>query len=191
MKLSILICSLEEKRSFFRERLKDILDFQITGWYRNEIEVLWEIDNGEMSIGSKRNSLLDKAKGEYLCFMDDDDRPSWDYVEKVIKALDTKPDCLSLQGVITENGLKPKLFVHSLTYDRYYDEVNGFGQLEYFRFPNHLNVIKSSIAKQFRFPETNFGEDTDYATQIHKSGLLKTEVEIEGIIYNYDYIPNK
>lgn len=186
MILSILVCSLEEKRKFFRERLNDILNFQIT----EGVEVLWEIDNGELSIGAKRNNLLQRAVGEYICFMDDDDRPSWDYIEKAMKALESKPDCCSLNGVITENGLKPKLFVHSLAYDRYYDEVIN-GKMVYFRFPNHLNIIKSSIAKQFRFPETNHGEDTDFATQIHKSGLIKTQAEIEGIIYNYDYIPNK
>lgn len=186
MRLSILICSLVN-REFFRQRLTEILDFQIQP-YKKEIEILWEIDNGEISIGTKRNKLMDRATGDYVCFIDDDDRPSWDYIPKVMKGLESNPDCLSMKGVITENGLQPKTFIHSLAYHSYFEQPNEYGQLEYYRFPNHLNVIKREIAKQFKFPEVNFSEDTSFAYQVNASGLLKTQVEIEGIIYNYDYI---
>ena len=61
----------------------------------------------------------------------------------------------------------------------------------YERYPNHLNCIKSSIAKQFKFPEINFGEDTLWADKVFKSGLIKTEHFIDKVIYHYKYITNK
>jgi hypothetical protein len=106
----------------------------------------------------------------------------------ILKALKSKPDCLSLRGVITFDGHEPKIFEHSIKYSEYRTTANV---ITYERYPNHLNVIKSSIAKQFTFPEINFGEDTDWATQINKSGLLKKEVYIEEIIYYYKYVSNK
>ena len=54
-----------------------------------------------------------------------------------------------------------------------------------------IDAAKSEIAKQFKFPIKNFGEDTDWAMQICKSGLLKKEVEVNKIIYYYQFITNK
>jgi len=71
MLLSLLICSLKDRQGYL-ERLMQILDPQLSG-IEDKVEVIVELDNGERSIGAKRNALLDKAKGEYLAFIDDDD----------------------------------------------------------------------------------------------------------------------
>mgnify|MGYP001559890393 CR=1 FL=1 len=181
MNLSILICSLVD-RSWTRIELIKILQSQ---GYHKEVEILCEIDRGEMSIGHKRNLLLDRAKGEYVCFIDDDDTVSSDYLSKIMGAIETKPDCCSLVGVITWNGDNPEIFEHSIKYSEY--KTRKSGAITYERYPNHLNVIKTDIAKQFRFPEISHGEDTDWATQIFKSGLLKSEATIPGVIYHYNY----
>jgi len=82
------------------------------------------------------------------------------------------------------------MFEHSIRYNAYKTNPDGY-EVRYERFPNHLNCIKSSIAKQFIFPEKNHGEDTDWATQVHRSGLIQTEHYIKEVIYYYDYISNK
>ena len=46
----------------------------------SEVEVLTELDDGTRSIGEKRNALVESAGGEYVCFVDDDDMVSSDYV---------------------------------------------------------------------------------------------------------------
>ena len=55
------------------------------------------MDNGKRSISSKRNNLLHLAKGEYLCFIDDDDSVSEDFVESVTTAIKINPnvDCIT------------------------------------------------------------------------------------------------
>ena len=182
MKLSILICSIQSRGQLYTQ-LTACLWKQYNGL---DIQMITEVDRGEMSIGHKRNLLLDRATGDYLCFIDDDDIVSSDYIEKIMKALESNPDCCSLTGVITWNGERPEIFEHSIKYSAYKTNDDK-SPIKYERYPNHLNVIRSSIAKQFRFPEINHGEDTDWATQIYKSGLLKTEAEIKGIIYHYQY----
>ena len=89
-KLSILICSLAS-REYYRNRLLELLESQINVENQTSIEVLQDIDHGEASIGSKRQRLIEVAKGDYVCFIDDDDRISPDYIEKILKAIESRP----------------------------------------------------------------------------------------------------
>ena len=59
-KFSILVCSVE-KRKHFLDRLKSILEPQLT----DEVELLVDLDSGQKTIGQKRNDLLEKAQGDY------------------------------------------------------------------------------------------------------------------------------
>lgn len=152
--------------------------------------------SAELSIGAKRNWLLDKAESDYVCFIDDDDMIQPSYIDHMMKAIDSGCDCASLKGVITWDGKKAEVFEHSIKYKAY--KTNDAFQPNYYmhnityeRYPNHLNLIKTSIAKQFKFPEINHGEDTDWATQIFNSGLLKKEYDIKDIIYYYQYVTKK
>jgi len=180
MKLSILICTIPKRKNLL-DRLLAILSSQLTA----DVEVL--LDNSDKdTIGYKRNVLLQRATGRYLCFIDDDDTVSPDYVSKILAGLANSPDCCSLNGIMTINGTNPKQFVHSIDYSHYFEKGNI-----YYRPPNHLNVIRADIAKIFRFPEKNRFEDTDWAMQICRSGAIKTEHKIEGIIYYYLFVTYK
>ena len=179
MRLSILIPTLTDRIESFN-KLYHSLNTQAT----DEVEILVLSDSGEATIGTKRNLLLEAAKGDYLCFTDDDDLVSSDYVETLLKAIESEPDCVSLRGVITWKGENPEIFEHSIKYDSYKTTDNV---IKYERFPNHLNCIKSSIAKQFKFQEKNFGEDTEWAIQLKDSGLLKKEIFVDKILYHYLY----
>ena len=185
MLFSILIPSL-------KSRMNQLIDLKLNLYQQiiacnaiNDIEIITETDNGEMSIGAKRNKLLERAAGKYLCSIDDDDTPSSTYISKLLDCIKTKCDNCSLMGIITWDGNNPELFEHSIKYKEY--RTNDTGTIKYERYPNHLNVIRTDIAKQFKFPNLNHGEDTDFAPQIFNSGLLKNETKIEGVIYHYNF----
>ncbi len=171
-RLSILVCSILSRKNKLSQ-LMSVLDLQM----KSDVEVLVETDNGQMSIGAKRNKLLSRAQGDYVASIDDDDLVSLDYVDKTLNALSTSPDCCSLTGEITHHHEK-NTFIHSIEHNHWYEE-NGV----YFRCPNHLNAIKRELALQIGFPEKDHGEDRDFSERIFP--LLKTEVEINGIIYYY------
>lgn len=184
--LSILICTLDGRESSFNKLIKE-LSWQLAG--KPVIcEVLYEKDNGEKTTGQKRNKLLERAMGEYVCFIDDDDEISPNYINILLEAIKTNPDCVSLRGVMTTSGQNPETFEHSIRYKAYRTTNNP---IKYERYPNHLNCIRASIAKQFKFPEINHGEDTNWATQIFKSGLIKSEFYTDEILYYYRYNPIK
>lgn len=186
--LSILILSIEGREGFLY-RLVTFLASECKKYNLfDDIEVLLFLDKkGENSIGTKRNMCNKHSNSIYSMFIDDDDILKEGALPHMIHKLKTEtPDCLALEGIYTEDGKNPKKFVHSISYHEY----SQLGDT-YYRPPNHLNPIKSEIAKQFKFPEINFGEDTDWAMQIAKSKLIKTESNIGFPYYIYDYRTNK
>jgi hypothetical protein len=175
-KLSILICSMT-KRADLLKRLRDVLDPQLT----DDVEVLVEVDDGQISIGDKRNLLQEKATGDYIAFVDDDDLVRTTYVKSILTAIQSGPDCVGIEGVITINGQpKGRLFIHSLRYQSWF-EKDGI----YYRNPNHLSPVKRELALKVKFPSKSHGEDHDYSRALLP--FLQTEVYVSGPIYHYDY----
>jgi hypothetical protein len=56
---------------------------------------------------------------------------------------------------------------------------------------NHLNPIKTDIAKQIGFPDISDGEDSNFWERLAKSNLIKTHTYIEEIMYHYFYEDKK
>lgn len=175
IKLSILICSLEERADKLA-RLLAALEPQRTA----EIEVLTDVDNRQKPIGTKRNQLVQRATGDYTCFVDDDDLVAEDYVQQILTATAGGPDCCGLEGIITFAGKSPRRFVHSITCAGWY-ERDGV----YYRTPNHLNPVKREYALLAPFPDTNHGEDKCFSDGIRK--YLNVERYICKPIYYYQF----
>lgn len=165
------------------------LSSQAIDFDEDAIEILFD-DSEFDSIGEKRNRLLKRAIGEYLCFIDDDDTVSKHYIKLLMGAVESGCDCASLKGEITIDGSKPEVFEHSLKYNEW--KTNPIGsEVRYERFPNHLNMVRSLIAKQFKYPEKNFSEDFEWSEKLHKAAVLKSEYYIPETLYYYNYISNK
>lgn len=181
---SILICTLESRKQSFSSLYSNLTALIKLHELQSEVEVLYLSDKGEASVGQKRNELVSLSKGEYVCFIDDDDKVSDNYIPLIYKSLVSYPDCVGLTGVITFNGKNPKRFIHSIKYNSYF-EKGGV----YYRPPNHLNPIRKEIAQHFLFPSKYFGEDTDWALRICKAGVLKKECFISDPLYYYLFTP--
>lgn len=185
MKLSILTLSLA-KRVELRQRLLDILNPQLIP---GVVEHLLDIDNGELAIGAKRNRLLARAQGEYIAFVDDDDRVSDDYVKKILDAIDkSNPDVIGMHLIMTTDKVVVEKTYHSLKFRSWYDEPDPERPWlrRYFRNPNHLNPVKKELALKAGFPNDNKGlvEDRYYSQRLLQ--YLNTEEYIEEPIYYYD-----
>lgn len=178
MKLSILIPTIKRDEILYHRLLKK-LHTQTLGL--GVVDVLTESCETD-SIGTKRNKLLERATGDYLCFIDADDDISDNYIEMLLDGTKTNCDCMSLRGEYSVNGVFDGLFEHSIRYDKW-ETVDG--PIKYLRCPNHLNMIRSDIAKQFKFPEVNWGEDAKWSFAIQNSGLLKKEYYIDETLYYY------
>ena len=163
--LSILILTIPSKLQMFIDLLNRIskLKQQTPSVI---VEVLFD-DREKISIGEKRNNLIDRCSGEFCCFIDD--KITDDYL-KVINDSQLKYDCIKLNGEIFLNGIKDKSFIHSLKYKEWSEDEKYL-----YRSPNHLNPIKTSIVKLIKFQNINVDEDRDFSQRLLDSGLLKTE----------------
>jgi len=173
-KLSILICSIKG-----RERSLDILLQTLRKQKTNDVEILVEVDNKRITTGEKRNILLKKAKGDYIAFIDDDDMVSEDYISKILKAIESKPDCCSIEGTVRfkRKGTQ-KRFLHSMQFKSWFT-ANDI----YYRCPNHISPVKRELALKTGFPNISVEEDKAFSLKLLP--LLKTEEVIKGPIYFY------
>ena len=185
-KWSIMICTLIERSRVYNALVQKLKQQILNLNLASEIELVRFCDNRERTTGAKRNNLIEKAQGEYISFVDDDDDVADDYIHLLYQGILQGKDCMSLTGVLTTNGANPQRFVHSLEFKEY-AKRNGV----YYRPPNHLNVIKRELVKNFKFPEKSFSEDYDWSMAICKAGVLKTEVEIAKPLYYYRAVSKK
>lgn len=178
MVLSILIATILERKKQFNllreEFCRQIGDLPV--------ELLWEQDNKEISVGEKRQKLLSRSKGLYIVYFDDDDFPEPYYVSEIISALQTEPDCLGYLILMTTNGVNEQICCHSIRYPEWKTKVDGY---DYVRNCSHFNVIKRELAAQIGFQDKRFGEDRPYSDDVTK--LCRTEVFINKIMFRYRY----
>lgn len=161
IKLSILICSVENnERQENLNKLIHELNHQICSNYaENIVEILVEKDNGTMSVGKKRNVLIHKARGEYICFIDDDDFITENYLNLILQKLNK--DILIIRIDHRINGEQSKQIQPSLYIDNL--ETNEI----IFR-ANHLHLCPhlKDKASWVKFQEINFAEDLDYSQRL-------------------------
>lgn len=174
IKLSILIATMPI-RAHKLANLRQVLDRQLTP----EVEVITDISMN-YNIGIKRNKLLGLASGKYIVFQDDDDLIASDYIEKILNAIETEPDCIGISGVITTNGRNEMQWHISKDFKMWHQRGNI-----YYRTPNHISPVKRELALAAGFPEISFGEDYEYSMRLLP--MLKTEVKIPGTLYHYRY----
>ena len=106
-----------------------------------------------------------------------------------MKAIESKPDCCSLEGLYTIDGKDSTVFKHSLDYKEWMS-VTENGKKVYLRYPNHLNVIKRELALKTRFDDSlSTGEDKDFSDRLLP--LLKNESKINGILYHYLFLTRR
>jgi glycosyltransferase involved in cell wall biosynthesis len=178
MKLSILIPALDKRDS---KKLIDNLNDQVSRY--EEVELIVESDDGSMTSGEKRNNLTSLAKGEYICFVDDDDQVKPTYVQDILDNIyETSAD------VITFNLRFIK--------DKTPREVWQFGLWPNQRrkkrmCANHLCAWKKSIATRVAWcNELGNWDDHLWFEPIFYAGLAKTVKHIPKILYDYQYSGN-
>lgn len=184
--LSILIATTVDRREMFEklfaEFLKQIEPIKVRDEHMVEIRYLE--DNKELSIGAKRQKLLEIAKGEWIVFFDSDDWPAPNYVQLIYEAITTNKgiDCVGMNVAMTTNGENPQRCCHRLLYKEWADNIDGW---DFVRNITHFNPVKKTIALQVGFPDLRFGEDKWYSDRV--TALCTKEAYIEQALFHYRY----
>jgi hypothetical protein len=192
--LSICICTVPERSAqlgrlidYFEFQISTINDFMDSTCDPAEVEIVVD-DRIDASVGEKRQALLERARGHFVAFVDDDDWVSHDYVRRVLCAVKSASDvdCASLSGVMTTNGEAPQSFEHSINYLEW-GERDGV----LVRAPNHLNAVRRELALKAGFPAKSHGEDYEYSTRLRPLLNKQANVDGDGPLYYYWYVPSK
>jgi glycosyltransferase involved in cell wall biosynthesis len=178
-RLSILICTIPE-RTRKLHKLLEHLRAQIS---THPVHIHTDPrPRAEVSVGAKRQSLLESAQGDYVVYIDDDDWVADSYVQKIIEATESGPDCIGF--LIAVKGLAGTAAIASRRYPTWANNVDGY---DYVRSTYHKTPVKREHALAIGFKDMRFAEDHDYSQRLIASGLLKTEVFIHEQLYHYRY----
>jgi hypothetical protein len=141
-----------------------------------------EFDNKEMSIGMKRQKLLDSAKGKYLSFIDDDDDITDAYIEDLWGCIRGGYHTMRLRGQMSQYP-----FVHSTEITMASPMATMDEPALFQRPPNHLNPMLSDVAKLIKFKDAVHGEDLDWTLSLYRSKFLETEYRSDPSRVHYMY----
>lgn len=177
--LSILVTTLNKRKSLFN-RVQKQIQKQIT----SEVEFLFFCDDGELSVGEKRERLKKASRGKYVCYVDDDDHISKNYISSILEAAKQNSDAIGIRGIYSHDFRDKRKLICSMNYKQWAISESG----AVIRPTNHLNPVKRELALQAPFPSFYYGEDRFYTETLKH--LVKTETMAEGNLYWYDYRPH-
>ena len=164
---SILIATLDQRRILFDKLTADLREKFARICPGMRLEILEQRDSGQISVGLKRRKLLQRARGKYTAFIDDDDAVTDEYFEDFLKCFTEKKDMMRIRGKMHDytftNSLETKLD------SRMY--VDGV----FIRLPNHINPMLAEIARMVTFEDAVRAEDLKWTIDLSKTGLLKSE----------------
>lgn len=173
MKLSILTPTIPARASQLAA-----LQNKIAAQNPGTVEHLIFSDNCRRSIGAKRQSLVDIARGEYIAFVDDDDDISEDYIASILHAIGTGADVITFRQRAIVNGGECEIEFGV----NHIDETFKAGQ-RIKRAPWHICAWKRSVIEGCQFGESNYGEDLVWCQQARKR--IRTAHHIDSILHTY------
>lgn len=187
--LSILIPTIPERSNEFDvlfnklteqktecERLHDSLE---------EVEIIYATglrhDQGGVTVGAKRNSLVEQAQGKYLCFVDDDDNIPGNYVESLLRLCQNDADIITFKQL-----LKTDFYWSIVNFNIAHEEnEEATPEQEIKRRPFHVCPIRSEIAKKYLFPDKNNAEDWAWMEQVLSEVVTQSHSNL--ILHEYNH----
>ncbi len=153
---------------------------------RDDVEILALLDNQVHTVGTKRNLLMGMATGEYLTFVDDDDRISPDYVDAILQAIGLNPgvDVIQYDLMLHHGGLERDILC---TYDPRLVTAGYITEDAHISKASHTNVWRRSLTEGTSFPDQDFGEDSEWSTEM--AAKVEKFYKIDSVLYHYDFDP--
>lgn len=177
VKLSVMIVSLYQRASLLN-RLLSVLQPQLT----DEVELLICVTGKEESTGSKRQRLKECSVGDYLCYIDDDDLVSNDYIKLLLTAIAAGRgvDCIGFSGTLECPNEKVYQVHYSISNRDKSSEREGD---TYKCFVGHLTPVRRDLINDVRFEDLDVGEDEKFCKALKER--CHTEYFVDSVLYRY------
>lgn len=136
--------------------------------------------NGGLSIGKKRESLVRRATGKYLCFLDDDEDIAPNYIETLMRLCQHNRDVVTFRN-LTKTDTYWTIIDMSLGNNN--EEATPDRIVK--RAPWHICPVKSEYAKLYDFEDSNYSEDWTWMEKVLKH--CNTEAHTDQILHQYNH----
>ena len=173
-----------DRREQFAKLLEEIKRQIVANKYEDIVEVVINEDNKEISIGKKRQELLEASSGKWVVGIDSDDWIAEDYLHDIVMALKNNPQ-IDHVGFLEDcdiNGEK-SLSIFSIRHKHWAENFDGY---DHIRCANPKSVILREKALMVGFEDSRFGEDRIFSEAV--TSLLTSEIFIEKSLYLYRHI---
>ena len=188
MRLSILIPTLPQRKKMFNILHKNLMaqiDFvHTTHPSLGKVEILFDSSKkflkGGLSVGAKRDALKCRATGDYLVFVDDDDIVAPNYLESVLRLLESNPDIITFRSLYKSStywGIVDMNLNHSEN-----EQMNDTAIVK--RQPFHVCPIRTTIAQQHSFPDINNAEDWGWMVKVLSN--CQKQAHSDQILHQYN-----
>ena len=190
MILSILIPSIPDRRnqltSLLGELYKQVSDLNRNHPTLGSVEILVDdsvkFTDGGLSIGAKRDLLKQRACGKYLCFLDDDDMPTPNYIETLVRLCNEGQSIVTFRTLVKNDHYWAIIDMNLDTLTN--TEVSPHGTIA--RTPWHICPVKSEIAKNEPFAlDKNHNEDWDWMNRVLKNVHSQSHSDMILTQYNH------
>lgn len=189
MKLSILIGTIKERNERFTVLHNELIRQKtyVESFHPSlgTIEIVVNGDtrylDGGPSIGEKRQALLNAAHGEYICFLDDDESISPDYVETLLRLCGYGQDVCTFRALLkleTYWGLVDMRLAYKLN-----DQSTPEHTMR--RPPWHICPVKRKYAILHKFTDKNNAEDFEWFERV--LAQCTTDAHTERILFQYNH----
>lgn len=186
--LSILIPSIPERKDKL-ERLLLLLNRQIETISEHpmlgNVEVVVNnsksfLDEG-VTVGEKRNQLIEQAQGKYVCFLDDDESIAPNYVETLLRLCNEDKDVCTFRAVIKLTDYWG-LVDMKLAYKN-----NDQSSPEYTirRTAWHICPVRREFATMYQFENKNNAEDFAWFEKVLTNCV--SDAHTERILFQYNH----
>lgn len=187
--LSILIPTIDERREMFNTLYREL---------DNQAEACWKSHpslgsvhiathhgpkfiNGGTSVGEKRNGLVQGARGKYLCFLDDDETISPDYVETLLRLCYQDKDVCTFRSLFKCDTYWTVIDMST----QHSENEQATPERIVKRRAWHICPVKSEYAKQEQFKNINNAEDWEWFERV--SQRIVTQAHTDRIIHQYNH----
>jgi len=186
--LSVLIATTQDRKEITQsliDRLEVQREFIHRNWLSGHVEIVVDDSkrflDGGLSIGKKREALVQRAQGRYLCFLDSDEDIAGNYLQTIVKLSETKADVLTFRSLA---NLDDFWCLIDMSLDNKENEQANPGKICK-RMPWHVCAVKSHLAKIHQFEDSNYGEDWTWFEKVLKG--CTSEAKSDAIIHMYKH----
>ncbi len=172
----LLICSIEHRTASLTALLEALAPQIIPG-----VGVRIFRDNLEHGWTAKCQALIESSRADYVSYIDDDDLVAPDFVERIMFALEFRPDYVGFMVRYTEDGVKQVPVLHGLQHDGWHNTPEAL-----FRDITDKNPIRRELALLSLWEGGN-GADRVWADRLRALGVVKQQVFIPAELYYYQH----